>query len=186
MLRLRDGQADLFDAVMPPEAKVLSAELAAVDTLLDDDKFLAPFVARFSCPIGRPTIPIETYLRLMYLKHRYTLGYETLVEEVADSLSWRRFSRIGLQDRVPHSTTILKLTRRFGPEIVEELNRETLKAAVKGKDFAQPSSASRLHGDGRGHQVPHRLWSVHSRHQPAVASRAGSEGGGFGTTDSLP
>ena len=66
MLRLRDSQVELFDAVMPPEAKVLSKELAAVDALLDDDRFLAPFVARFACPIGRPTIPIETYLRLMY------------------------------------------------------------------------------------------------------------------------
>ena len=133
MLRLRDGQGDLFDAVLPPEARILSDELAAVDALLDDDRFLAPFVARFSCPIGRPTIPIETYLRLMYLKHRYSLGYETLVKEVADSLSWRRFSRLGLTGAVPHSTTLLKLTRRFGPEVVEELNREVLKAAVERK-----------------------------------------------------
>ncbi len=133
MLRLRESQVGLFDAVMPPEAKLLSDELAAVDALLDDDRFLAPFVARFSCPIGRPTIPIETYLRLMYLKHRYGLGYETLVKEAADSLSWRRFCRLGLTDAVPHSTTLLKLTRRFGTEIVEELNRETLRVAVERK-----------------------------------------------------
>ena len=133
MLRLRDSQTELFDAILPPEARVLSAELAAVDRLLDDDKFLAPFVARFSCPIGRPTIPIETYLRLMYLKHRYSLGYETLVKEVADSISWRRFSRLGLTGEVPHSTTLLKLTRRFGPEIVDELNRQVLKTAVEKK-----------------------------------------------------
>lgn len=133
MLRLRDGKGELFDAVMPAEVRTLSPELAAIDKLLDDDRFLAPFVARFACPIGRPTIPIETYLRLMYLKHRYSLGYETLVEEVGDSLSWRRFCRIGLSDRVPHSTTVLKLTRRFGPEVVDELNREALKAAVEKK-----------------------------------------------------
>jgi transposase, IS5 family len=133
MLRLRDGQAELFDAVMPAEVRALSAELAEVDQLFDDDRFLTPFVARFACPIGRPTIPIETYLRLMYLKHRYGLGYETLVEEVSDSLSWRRFCRIGLSQRVPHSTTVLKLTRRFGPEVVEELNREALKVAVQRK-----------------------------------------------------
>ncbi len=133
MLRLRDSQVDLFDALMPAEAKMLSAELAAVDALLDDDRFLAPFIARFACAIGRPTIPIETYLRLMYLKHRHGLGYETLVKEVADSISRRRFCRLGLTDAAPHSTTLLKLTRRFGAEIVEELNRETLKAAVEKK-----------------------------------------------------
>jgi len=67
MLRLRDGQGTVWDELLPAEARVLSPELAAVDALLDDERFLAPFVERFACPIGRPTIPIETYLRLMYL-----------------------------------------------------------------------------------------------------------------------
>src|SRR5438128_10626056 len=114
MLRLRDGQAELFDSVMPAEVRTLSPELAAVDQLLDDERFLEPFVARFACSIVRPTIPIETYLRLMYLKHRYGLGYETVVAEDSDSISWRRFCRIGLSERVPHPRTVLRLTRRFG------------------------------------------------------------------------
>src|SRR5207244_3263837 len=133
MLRLRDGQGELFDSVMPAEVRTLSPELAAVDALLDDERFLVPFVARFACTIGRPTVPIETYLRLMYLKHRYGLGYETLVKEVADSLSWRRFCRLGLDGEVPHPTTLLKLTRRFGPAIVAELNQAVLKTAVEQK-----------------------------------------------------
>ncbi len=133
MLRLRDPQASLWDPVLPPGAKVLSNELAAVDALLDDDRFLAPFVERFNTRVGRPTIPVETYLRLMYLKHRYQLGYETLVSEVADSLSWRRFCRLSLDAEVPHSTTLLKLTRRFGPEVVEQLNASVLKTAVQRK-----------------------------------------------------
>src|SRR2546428_2356323 len=133
MLRLRDGQLVLWEALLPAQAKLLSAELAEIDALLDDDRFLAPFVARFACTIGRPTVPIETYLRLMYLKHRYGLGYETLVKEVADSLSWRRFCRLGLDGEVPHSTTLLKLTRRFGPAIVAELNQAVMKTAVEQK-----------------------------------------------------
>src|SRR3989442_4798766 len=133
MLRLRDGQATVWEELLPVEVRLLSPELSKVDALLDDPRFLEPFVARFSCPIGRPTIPIETYLRLMYLKHRYGLGYETLVKEVADSLSWRRFCRLGLDGEVPHSTTLLKLTRRFGPAIVAELNQAMLKTAVEQK-----------------------------------------------------
>ena len=133
MLRLRDGKATLWEQMLPGEIQLLAPELAAVDRLLDDPRFLAPFVERFSCPIGRPTIPIESYLRLMYLKHRHRLGYETLVKEVADSLSWRRFCRIGLHQRPPHPTTLMKLTRRFGPEIVEELNRALLQRAVSDK-----------------------------------------------------
>jgi IS5 family transposase len=43
--------------MLPPEARLLSDELALIDTLLDDQRFLQPFVERFACPIGRPTIP---------------------------------------------------------------------------------------------------------------------------------
>src|SRR5450759_3649936 len=127
MLRLRDGQGTLWDEFLAPEVKVLSEELTAIDTLLDDDRFLAPFSQRLMSQVGRPTIPMETYLRLMYLKHRYTLGYETLVKEVADSLSWRRFCRIRLDEGVPHSTTLIKLTKRCGPELIEDLNETLLR-----------------------------------------------------------
>ncbi len=128
MLRLRNGQTVLWKALLPPQARLLSEELAAVDALLADERFLAPFSARSACRVGRPTVPIETYLRLMYLKHRY---HEALVKEVADSLSWRRFCRLALDEPIPHSTTLLKLTRRFGPEPVRQLNQALLKAAVE-------------------------------------------------------
>ena len=71
---LRDGQGTLWEEMLPPEARLLTGELALIDTFLDDHRFLQPFVERFSRPVGRPTIPIETYLRLMYLKHRCGLG----------------------------------------------------------------------------------------------------------------
>lgn len=133
MLRLRDGQTTLWDQSFPPGAGALSEELAAIDRLLDDDRFLEPFRRRLSNRIGRPTIPMETYVRLMYLKHRYGLGYETLVKEVADSISWRRFCRIALGGDVPHATTLIKLTRRCGPELFEELNQTLLREAVQRK-----------------------------------------------------
>jgi IS5 family transposase len=40
-----------------------------VDALLDDPVFLAPYRTHFSPVTGRPSIPIETYLRMMFLKH---------------------------------------------------------------------------------------------------------------------
>jgi len=131
MRKLRDGQASFVDAAMPELA--LRGELARVDSLLDDERFLEPFARRLTSRIGRPTMPMERYLRLMYLKHRYGLGYETVVSEVADSISWRRFCRIPLDGKVPHSTTLIKLTQRFGPDTLDELNREVLKSAVERK-----------------------------------------------------
>ena len=41
-------------------------------------------------------MPTETYLRLMFLKFRYKLGFEPICREVADSISWQRFCRIPL------------------------------------------------------------------------------------------
>jgi hypothetical protein len=31
---------------------------------------------------------METYLRLMFLKFRYRLGFESLCREVSDSIAW--------------------------------------------------------------------------------------------------
>ena len=133
MLRLHDGQATIWEALLPDVVPLLSVELLAADTLLDDPRFLEPFVRRFNCPIGRPTLPIDSYLRLMYLKHRHGLGYETLCKEVADSLTWRRFCRIHLDGAVPHPTTLLKLTRRFGEATIADLNQAALTRAVGEK-----------------------------------------------------
>ena len=60
---------------------------------------------------GRPTIALETYIRLMVLKQRYRWGYRTLVAEVSDSIHLRRFCRIMLSERVPDESTVRKLTQ---------------------------------------------------------------------------
>ncbi len=79
-------------------------------SLLDDPRFFEPLRRWFDPCHGRPSIPMETYLRLMFLKYRYRLGYETLCAEVSGSLSWLRFCRIPLGERAPHPTTLMKLT----------------------------------------------------------------------------
>jgi IS5 family transposase len=111
----------------------LPAELEAVDRLLDDERFFAPYRRHFDPEVGRPSIPIETYLRMMWLKFRYRLGFETLCREVNDSLGWRRFCRIPLGERVPHPTTLMKITARCGPDTVEALNETLLTKAAEAK-----------------------------------------------------
>lgn len=131
MLRERAVGECLWEAVLPAELRELPAELGKVDAVLDDDRFMAPFRSRLTARIGRPTIPVETYVRLMYLKHRYGLGYETLCKEVADSFTWRRFCRIALDGRVPDPSTLMKLTKRLGPGLLDELNAGLLLLAVE-------------------------------------------------------
>jgi len=77
-------QVSLWEAVLPEELLRLPDELARVDALLDDEAFFGPFEEFFDPRIGRPSTPMETYLRLMFLKFRYRLGYETLCREVSD------------------------------------------------------------------------------------------------------
>src|SRR5258708_28040018 len=68
---------------------------------------------RLSGPVERPigrAVPVTdpqtgasaAYLRLMFLKFRYQLGYESLCAEVRDSISWPRFRQIPLDAKGPH------------------------------------------------------------------------------------
>jgi IS5 family transposase len=133
MLRTTNPQPSLWEAILPTELLGLPGELARVDRLLDDPVFLEPFAAHFDPIIGRPSIPIDTYLRMMFLKFRWRLGYELVCREVADSISWQRFCRIPLGGQVPHPTTLVKLTRRVGPATVAQLNQALLARAAAHK-----------------------------------------------------
>jgi IS5 family transposase len=133
VFRTVSDQVSLWEAVLPPELLKLPDELARVDALLDDPVFFGPFEPFFDPRIGRPSTPMETYLRLMFLKFRYRLGYESLCREVSDSITWRRFCRIGLDGAVPHPTTLMKLTTRCGSTAVNGLNDALLAKAAEAK-----------------------------------------------------
>ena len=125
MLRLDNSSQQnpsLWELVLPPELFQMNEELTKVDKLLDDERFFAPFRERFGTHMGRPTTAVSTYLRMMYLKYRYGLGYEVLVKEVSDSLAWRRFCHLTLGDRVPDSTTLIKLTHKYSADTIDTLN----------------------------------------------------------------
>src|SRR6201997_4811087 len=133
VFRTVNDQPTLWDAILQSELLVLPEELARVDAILDDAVFFAPFVPYFDPEIGRPSIPMETYLRLMFLKFRYGLGFEALCREVGDSISWQRFCRIPFGTRVPHPTTLMKLTTRCGDAAVAGLNEALLVKAAGQK-----------------------------------------------------
>jgi IS5 family transposase len=133
MLRTLNAQPTLWETILPEMCRRLPAELQAVDELLDDPTFFDPYRPHFHASLGRPSIPIETYLRLMFLKHRYRLGFEPLCREVADSISWQHFCRIPLGTGAPHPTTLMKITTRCGVEAVDGLNEALLAKAVAAK-----------------------------------------------------
>jgi transposase, IS5 family len=132
-LRTRNVQPSLWESVLPEICLRLPAELERVDAWLDDERFFAPFVPFFDPRMGRPSVPMETHLRLMFLKHRYRLGFKTLCAEVSDSISWRRFSRIHIDGKVPHPTTLMKITTRCGEQAVGQLNDVLLAKATQAR-----------------------------------------------------
>ena len=147
MLRLRKDQPSLWESVLPAELFQMSEELAKVDRILDDERLFAPFKARFDTTKGRPTIPVATYLRMMYLKRRYKLGYETLVKEVHDSFTWRRFCRLSLEDEVPDDTTLIKLTKKYGQDTIHDLNDALVlklkeEKVIRGRKFRMDTTVT--------------------------------------------
>jgi transposase, IS5 family len=138
MFRTLGDQVSLWESMLPQEVLRLPEELARVDALLDDPVFFAPFAPHFHPLIGRPSTPVECYPRLMFLKFRCRLGFESLCAEVSDSITWRRFCRVPIDGRVPHPTTLMKLTTRCGEQAVAGLN-EALLAKTAGQKLLRTS-----------------------------------------------
>lgn len=88
---------------------------------------MVPLVEVLDPDQGRPSLPLTQVLRLFYLKDRYQLSDAVLLQEVSDSIHWRRFCRLGLTDSVPHPTSLTKWRHRLGPEAIARVN-----AAVVG------------------------------------------------------
>jgi IS5 family transposase len=142
VLTLEASQVEsLWDELLPVEVRELPEDLARLDELLRDRELLLPIErhwrreaeasGRSAQGHGRPSIAMETYVRLMVVKQRTGWGYETLVREVSDSLHLRRFCLIPLGTRVPDESTVRKLTRRLGAETVAELTRALIEKAVR-------------------------------------------------------
>ena len=106
----------LWDEVLPVQIRVLPADLAVIDRLLDDPVVLAPIAAFWQADAqasgtlgvlrGRPTIAMQTYVRVMIVRQRTGWGYESAMREISDSLHLRRFCRIAIDVRVPDESTV--------------------------------------------------------------------------------
>ena len=116
----------------------MPGDLARLDVLLGDRALLAPIAEQWEAVArdrGRPTIAMSLFVRMMVVKQRTGWGYETLVREVSDSLHLRRFVGLSLTASVPHESTVRKLVRRLGPEVIDEMTRLLVQTALREKRF---------------------------------------------------
>ena len=103
-LRTVVAHRTFWESILPEKGLRLPAEIWSVDQLLEDAVFLEPYRVLLHSIIGRPSMPIDTYLRLMFLNSCYRRGFEPFCQEVADWISWRRSCRISLGVRRPAPT----------------------------------------------------------------------------------
>jgi hypothetical protein len=146
MLRLQGGRVEsLWDEVLPEKLRELPDDLAQIDGLVRDEALLAPIEAQWEREAetrgrsakghGRPTIAMRTYVRPIVLEHRSGWGDETLMRGVSDSLQLRRLCLIPIEEEVPDESTVGKLTRRPGAEVVAELSRLAIAKARRETRF---------------------------------------------------
>jgi IS5 family transposase len=137
MLRLRQRLADqrsFLDEFLPPELRDLPEDLAKLDRWLNDERFFQPFLGHYHRRLGRPSVPAETYLRMMVLKHQYGLSDRLLCALVTDRISWRRFCRIPWDQPVPHPSSLSKIRGRLdadGGDHMALLNEHLVRKATE-------------------------------------------------------
>ena len=145
MLTLLAGQPEcLWDEALPIEVRELPEDLAELDRVLADPELMWPLVERWrqesrDRPVGVDRGAADDRDGDLHAvdgaQAAYRWGYRTLVAEVSDSIHLRRFCRIALSERVPDESTVRKLTRRIGPETVNELTRALIVKATRAKRF---------------------------------------------------
>ena len=122
----------------------------------------------------------------MVIKQRSGWGYETLVREVSDSLHLRRFCRIALTERVPDESTVRKLVRRLGAEVIEEIcargdrERDDRRAALRrarGADRLDRRGGRRPLSRPTSGWRPTRRRRSRARRPPSASSPAGTRRG---------
>lgn len=127
------NQVSIIESLLPPEILKVPADLEKVDQILKDESFEEPFIERFNVTIGRGSVPIRPYIRLMVLKYSTVWGYETLESKVNDSLTLKKFCRIPLDKCAPDSTTLIKLNQKYGEDVIKELNQKLMKHLTQRK-----------------------------------------------------
>jgi IS5 family transposase len=115
----------------------------ALDELLCDPRLLAAFVAHWerealvsgvsAAGHGRPTLAIETYVRLMMLKHRHGWGYRSLVAEVSDRPAPLLSDRARGAD--VRGVDGAQADGALGEQTVNDMTRELIEAAVRERRF---------------------------------------------------
>ena len=104
-------QLGLLDSLMP--SAPANDFLARLDRALDFKPIETALHRMYPATTGHPPHPPLVLFKMSLLQHCYGLSDPQCEELVADRMSWRRFVGLGLQDKVPDETTLVRFRQRL-------------------------------------------------------------------------
>lgn len=106
-----NAQFGLLDSLMP--STPINEFLERLDRTLDWRPIETALQAMYPATTGRPPCPPLVLFKMSVLQHCYGLSDPQCEQLVSDRLSWRRFVGLGLQDKVPDETTLVRFRARL-------------------------------------------------------------------------
>lgn len=153
-------QRSFFDSLIESALKA-NPLLSKVDGILNDmPNLLDPFVAAYGkdraergvdAGFGRPTIPVESVVRLILLKHLHkNCAFRDVEERTKTDYAWKGFARLSLTDKVPDHTALNKWELFFGEQTIERLHSQIIgycaeRKIVKGKKLRTDTTVAPAH-----------------------------------------
>ncbi len=136
-------QRSFFDSLIEDALKANSL-LATVDSVLNElPHLLDPFVAAYETDrkargidgsFGRPTIPVESIVRLILLKHLHkNCALRDVEERTKTDYAWKGFAKLSLTDKVPDHSALNKWELFFGEKAIEKLHSQIINYCTEQK-----------------------------------------------------
>jgi len=78
---------------------------------------------------GRPPLPTQVKLRMLFLQHLYNISDEEIEDQVIDRMSFQKFCQINMMDTIPDFTTFWRFKeaiaeKGLSKKIFEEINKQ--------------------------------------------------------------
>jgi transposase, IS5 family len=135
MTRRKQAQQKLWEGIVAEDVRSLwEPWMVQADELLNDEELIDRVYEaqgkrhEKSQTRGRSQTPAEMVLRLLLLKHVRNWSFDVLEREVRMNLSYRDFTRIGM-NKVPDAKTLARIAQALGGEVIAELHRRLVETA---------------------------------------------------------
>lgn len=128
-----NAQLGLLDSLMV--SAPANEFLDRLDQILDWRPIENALQAMYPATTGRPPQPPLVLFKMSLLQHCYGLSDPQCEELVSDRCSWRRFVGLGLQDKVPDETTLVRFRQRLREHGLHERLLKLVNRQLERKGF---------------------------------------------------